>query len=88
MTTPVILALDIGTSSSRTAIYDTKGKRLLATTAQFAYPLITGPDGQAELRPADLEKAIARAFAKTLQAWRKNEVPRANRRNRRFLFLA
>ena len=73
MTTPVILALDIGTSSSRTAIYDTKGKRLLATTAQFAYPLITGPDGQAELRPADLEKAIARAFAKTLQAWRKTK---------------
>jgi gluconokinase len=69
MKTTAILALDLGTSSTRAALYDGTGKRLLSTTAQVAYPLITGPDGRAELDPAVLEKAVARAIAKTLRAW-------------------
>jgi gluconokinase len=73
MKASVILALDIGTSSTRSAIHDAKGNRLLATTAQFDYPLLTGPDGRAELRPADLDRAVARAFAKTLKTWRKHK---------------
>lgn len=70
-----ILALDIGTSSTRSAIYDAKGERVLATTAQIAYPLQTGPDGQAELRPIDIERAVARVFAKTLKSWRTMKSP-------------
>ena len=66
----VILALDIGTSSTRSAIYDAKGERVLATTAQIAYPLQASPDGKAELRPADIERAVARVFAETFKAWR------------------
>lgn len=67
----VFLALDIGTSSTRAAIYDAKGNRIVATTAQFSYPLVTGADGRAELRPADIEKAVAKALAKTGKAWSK-----------------
>jgi gluconokinase len=70
-----ILALDIGTSSTRSAIYDAKGLRVMATTAQFSYPLVAGPDGQAELRPVDIDRAVARAFAETLRAWRKTKSP-------------
>jgi gluconokinase len=66
-----ILALDIGTSSTRSAIYDAKGNRIMATTAQLEYSLVTGPDGQAELRPADIDGAVARALGKTFEAWRK-----------------
>jgi len=73
MKAPVILALDIGTSSTRSAIYDAMGVRLPATTAQFDYPLVTGPDGQAELRPEDIDRAVSQAFSKTLRAWRRQK---------------
>ncbi|HEV3272072.1 MAG TPA: FGGY family carbohydrate kinase [Candidatus Methylacidiphilales bacterium] len=75
MKSSVILALDIGTSSTRSAIYDTRGRRVMATTAQFDYPLFTGEDGRAELRPTDLDRAVALAFEKTLGAWRKLGSP-------------
>jgi gluconokinase len=70
-----VLALDIGTSSTRSAIYDAKGHRIMATTAQFSYPLITGQDGRAELRPDDIQRAVAKAFAGTFAAWRKMKTP-------------
>jgi gluconokinase len=66
-----ILAIDIGTSSTRSAIYDAKGNRRLETTAQIAYPLITAADGRAELRPGDLDRALQHVLAKTFAAWRK-----------------
>ncbi len=65
------LAIDIGTSSTRSAIYDARGERLLDTTAQVAYPLITGADGRAELRPEDLRRAVSGVLEKTFAAWRK-----------------
>ncbi|HUB66170.1 MAG TPA: gluconokinase [Candidatus Methylacidiphilales bacterium] len=71
----MILAIDIGTSSSRAAIYDPAGARLPETTSQFAYPLQTGPDGRAELRPADLDRAVRQAVASTLKIWRKKKSP-------------
>ena len=75
MNPSVILALDIGTSSTRSAIYDAKGNRVLATTAQVSYLLVTGTDGQAELRPEDIERAVAAVFDKTLKVWRKTKSP-------------
>jgi len=69
MSAPVILALDIGTSSTRSAIYDAKGNRILATTAQVAYPLQSGADGRAELRPADIDRAVTRVITQTLKVW-------------------
>lgn len=65
------LAIDMGTSSTRSAIYDARGGRLLETTAQVAYPLIAGADGQAELRAEDLRRAVDAVLAKTFAAWRK-----------------
>jgi len=65
------LAIDIGTSSTRSAIYDARGERLLETTAQVAYPLIAGADGRAELRPEDLRRAADAVLAKTFAMWRK-----------------
>jgi len=71
MKSPVILALDIGTSSTRSAIYDAKGNRVVATTAQFEYRLLTGQGGKAELDPSQVNRAVSRAINKTLTNWRK-----------------
>ena len=66
----LVLALDIGTSSLRTALFDRQGQRLKKTTAQFTYPLHVGDDGTAELAVKDLERAALRAFRETLRARR------------------
>ena len=68
-----VLALDMGTSSTRSAIYDAKGRRLTETTAQVEYSLVTGQDGRAELRPADIKYAVIKVFTKTLAVWRKQK---------------
>jgi gluconokinase len=70
MKTAFILALDIGTSSTRSAIFDGRGRRMEDTTAQTSYQLFTVPDGRAELRPADIGRAVARVIGLTLKAWR------------------
>jgi gluconokinase len=66
----VILAIDLGTSSTRSAIYDASGVRRLETTAQVAYALVADASGRAELRPEDLRRAVDTVVAKTLAAWR------------------
>jgi gluconokinase len=70
---PAILALDIGTSSTRAAVYDATGTRFLETTAQFAYPLRTDPGGRAELDPRAIERAVEAAIKKALRAWRRKK---------------
>ena len=70
------LAIDIGTSSTRSALYDARGGRLLETTAQITYPLISGADGRAELRPEDLRRAVLGVVEKTFAAWRKERASR------------
>jgi gluconokinase len=73
---PAILALDLGTSSTRAAVYDAAGARFLETTAQFAYPLHTDAAGRAEIDPLAIERAVERAIKKALRAWaRKKGVP-------------
>lgn len=47
-----VLALDFGTSSARSAIFDQGGFRVENSTRQFTYPLRTAADGTAELDPA------------------------------------
>jgi len=64
----LVLAIDIGTSSSRSALHDRRGERLPDSTAQSAYPLQTGADGRAELRPADLRRAFLKIVGSTLAA--------------------
>ncbi len=46
---PVVLALDIGTSSSRAALFDSLGNEISGTEASVTRTLSTTPDGGAEL---------------------------------------
>jgi gluconokinase len=64
----LILALDVGTSSTKTALFDAQGNRLLKTTAQKTYALRVTHDGAAELAVSDLEKAVISAIRDTLLA--------------------
>ncbi len=63
---PLLLSLDLGTSSSRAALFDETGARIVESTAQRSYPLLTTPDGGAELEPAVLLGAIRGCIAQTL----------------------
>jgi len=66
----LVLALDLGTSSTRAALFDASSNRLLETTAQQTYPLLTTLDGGAELEPADLLAAATDCIEQTLQVYR------------------
>ncbi len=66
----LILALDIGTSSTRTALFDETAQRLVETTAQQSYALITSSSGEAELDPAVLLSAVRLCLEETLQTYR------------------
>ncbi len=48
---PSVLALDLGTSSVRAALYDHRGHRLSGTIAQQSHQLVTDHTGKAELDP-------------------------------------
>jgi gluconokinase len=66
MPTPLVLAIDLGTSSTRTALFDVEARRQPATTAQQTYPLLTAADGTAELEPGALLGALRTCLAETL----------------------
>lgn len=68
----LILALDIGTSSCRTALFDERGARHADTTQQQAYDLHTDRDGRAELDPSTLLAAVTGCIDRTLAAQAKN----------------
>ncbi len=55
-----VLALDIGTSSARAALFDDRGRLLEGTLRRVSYRLETGPDGRAELAPIGLAEQIER----------------------------
>lgn len=62
------LALDLGTSSCRSALFDDRGRRLLDTTAQQSYPLSTDKEGKAELDAATVLQALRTCVSTTLAA--------------------
>lgn len=70
MTSQLILALDLGTSSTRTALFDLQGQRLPGTTAQESYSLFTTADGGAELDPGVLLRAVMHCLEQTVHAYR------------------
>lgn len=76
---PLILALDIGTSSSRAALFDETGGRIIESTAQCSYPLLTSGDGMAELEPSVLLAAIQQCLAQTLNHARSAPALRGRR---------
>lgn len=62
----LLLALDIGTSSTRAAFFDSAGRRLEGTTSQHTYLLHTTADGGAEIDPAALLTAVRICLEETL----------------------
>jgi gluconokinase len=70
----LVLAIDIGTSSTRTALFDNHGARVPETAAAQAYRVTYGDDGGAELCPADLLRALKRAQARTMAAYRRRSA--------------
>ncbi|MCX7622519.1 MAG: gluconokinase [Thermomicrobium sp.] len=55
---PSILAVDIGSSSARAALFDESGRLVEGTLRRVRYRLETGPDGRAELDPHRLVESI------------------------------
>ena len=72
MPDPLFLALDLGTSSTRTALFDHHGQRVPETTTQEAYSLLTSADSAAELEPAVLRNAVLRCLEGTMRAYHAN----------------
>lgn len=75
----MILALDIGTSSTRTALFNDEAQRIAGTTAQQSYPLLTSADGGAELEPAALLGAVKKCIEQTMRAHRTDASLRGRR---------
>ncbi len=61
-----VLALDLGTSSVRSALFDQRGRRVVGTLIQRALKLRTSADGAAELDPVAVQRAIEACIAGTL----------------------
>ncbi len=59
---PLVLAVDVGTSSVRAIVYDARGRQLRDLDAQLACALRTTPDGGAEMDPRDLFERTARVL--------------------------
>jgi gluconokinase len=66
----LVLAMDIGSSSTRSALLDENSRPLLGTGASREYAVRYTADGGAELSPALLRRASAECLRKTLQARR------------------
>jgi len=86
----LVLALDIGTSSSRASLFTDDGVRLVSTTTQQAYALKYTSGGGAELSPHTLLKAVKNCIARTFanSAQRPETAPSAHCRSGHILFLA
>lgn len=66
---PPVLALDLGTSSVRAALFDARGKRLPGTLAQRLNVLKTSQDGRAELDPFELLRQVKSCLKEAASGW-------------------
>lgn len=64
---PLILSLDLGTSSSRAALFTHSGSRIVESTSHQKSPLLTKADGTCVMRPVALLKSVRECIAKTLK---------------------
>src|SRR5215208_2413515 len=64
----LVLAIDIGSSSLRTALFTERGTRVVESSASRKYKIEYTSDGGAELAPAVLLAAAKRCLAETLRA--------------------
>ncbi len=65
---PFILALDIGTSSTRAVLYDAGGNAVDGVHSQLTYQLTTSHEGEASVDADFLLGLVARTIDETLQA--------------------
>lgn len=70
----LILALDIGSSSTRTALFDEKARLVTDTEARREYAVQYSSDGGAELSPFLLRKAARSCLRETLHARRSSRL--------------
>ncbi len=63
---PLILAIDLGTSSVRTALFDAALRRRPGSLAQHAYSVRLGDDGTSELAPETLADALRQCLDHTV----------------------
>ncbi len=63
---PLVLAIDIGTSSVRTALFDADARRLKSSTAQQPHTVTHSADGAAEFDAMALERGLLACLRKTL----------------------
>jgi gluconokinase len=68
----LVLAMDIGSSSTRSALFDDLGRALPATAASCEYAVRYGTDGAAELPPELLLRASRFCLQRTLQTRRRS----------------
>jgi gluconokinase len=66
----LVLAMDIGTSSARSALFDDRARHLPETNAREEYAVRYSSDGGAELAPQTLRRATACCLKKTLTVHR------------------
>ncbi len=71
---PLVLAVDIGTSSIRAALFDLHGRRLPKSLTQREHAVTHAPAGAAELDPATLEDGFLRCLDQTLPHARRRPV--------------
>ena len=63
---PLVLAIDIGTSSVRTALFDHDAQRIGGSLAQHPHTVTHSADGAAEFEAAALERGLLACLQKTL----------------------
>ena len=66
---PLVLALDIGTSSTRAIVFDRRGHALEGSECQLEYELTTTPDGGAEVDPHMLLNLVETSIDATLKRY-------------------
>ena len=71
---PLFLAVDIGTSSIRTALFDLQGRRLARSLVQREHAVSHSPAGAAELDPAILEAGFLHCLERTMPHARRRPV--------------
>jgi gluconokinase len=63
-----VLAIDVGTSSVRAALYDARAQRLEETAAHEAHPLVPGAEGAVEAPAEELAACVERVVDAVLAA--------------------
>jgi gluconokinase len=66
---PYVLAIDVGSSSARAAVFDSRAQRLPDSFQQTGYQLRTGVDGRAELDPHELVRVVADLIDRALAGY-------------------